>query len=410
LDRDRLHEIYRAVRRATEWLCEPLAVEDYVVQTMPDVSPTKWHLAHTSWFFEEFVLKRALPGYRPLDERYGFLFNSYYEAVGRRHARPERGLLSRPTVEEVFHYRRHVDAAMERAFAQADAEVVELGINHEEQHQELLVTDVKHVLAQNPLQPVYRSAREPERVEATPARWSSYEGGVVELGESGDGFAFDNERPRHRVLLRPYQLQHRLVTSGEYLAFIDDGGYRRPELWLADGWEVRQRGDWQAPLYWERSDPGWRLMTLAGARALAPAEPVCHVSYYEAEAFARWAGARLPLETEWEKAAVEAPPTLLVEGNLLDTGQLHPRAALDGSQVTQLYGDVWEWTASAYLPYPGYAPLPGALGEYNGKFMSNRWVLRGGSCATPARHLRATYRNFFPPDARWQFSGIRLAQ
>jgi len=406
LDRDRLRDVYRTVRRATERLCEPLAVEDYVVQTIPDVSPTKWHLAHTTWFFEEFVLKRAVPGYQPLDERYTFLFNSYYEAVGRRHARPERGLLSRPTVEAVFQYRRHVDAGMERAFAQAPAEVVELGINHEEQHQELMLTDLKHVLATNPLRPVYRPARERGLVEALPARWTAYDGGVVDVGEGGHGFAFDNERPRHRVYLQPYELQRRLVTCGEYLAFIDDGGYRQPQLWLSDGWEARQRGDWQAPLYWERSDGGWQVMTLAGLSALAPAEPVCHVSYYEADAFARWAGARLPLETEWEQCAAGAG----LRGNLLDAGEIHPRPASDDSEVTQLFGDVWEWTSSAYLPYPGYAPLPGALGEYNGKFMCNRLVLRGGSCATPARHLRATYRNFFPPDARWQFSGIRLAR
>jgi ergothioneine biosynthesis protein EgtB len=401
-----LRSRYLRVRQATEALCEPLAVEDCVVQAMPDASPVRWHLAHTAWFFEEMVLKR-IPGYRPLDERYAFLFNSYYESLGERHARPERGLLSRPTLSEVMAYRRHVDAEMERRWPQVAPEIVELGIHHEEQHQELILTDVKLVLLSNPLEPIYRGrgrgrpARAP--AAAVPLQLVPFEGGVVSIG-SAAGFAFDNERPRHRVMLLPFSLANRLVTCGEYRDFIDDRGYARPLLWLSDGWEAARRQDWQAPLYWLRDGSGWRIRTLSGARPVDPAEPVCHVSYYEADAFARWCGARLPSESEWEHAASAAP----VRGNLLESGELHPRPAANGER--QLFGDVWEWTGSAYLPYPGYAAPAGALGEYNGKFMCNRMVLRGGSCVTPSLHVRASYRNFFPPDARWQFSGFRLAR
>jgi ergothioneine biosynthesis protein EgtB len=392
---DPLYALYRNVRAATERLCEPLAVEDYVVQTMSEVSPTRWHLAHTSWFFEEFAL-RKVPSYRIHDERYRYLFNSYYEAVGPRHPRPERGHLSRPTVAEIFAYRRHVDGWMERAFADLPRAIVELGINHEEQHQELILTDIKHVLAQNPLRPVYR-AQLPSRgrASASAGRFLPFAGGVVEIGAGGDEFSFDIERPRHRVLLQPFALGTRLVTCGEYRRFIDDGGYRKPELWLSDGWELCQSRGWQAPLYWE----GDQLMTLSGLRAIDPDEPVCHVSHYEADAFARWAGARLPLEAEWEQAAPQS-----ISGNFLESGALHPRAGADW------FGDVWVWTASPFVPYPGFRPPAGALGEYNAKFASSRMVLRGGSCFTPSRHLRRSYRNFFPPETRWQMSGIRLAR
>jgi ergothioneine biosynthesis protein EgtB len=405
MDRDRLDEsFYREVRAATERLCEPLAVEDYVVQTMPDVSPTRWHLAHTSWFFEEFALA-SLPGYRWFDERFRYLFNSYYETVGERHPRPERGHLSRPTVSEVLDYRHHVDEWMARAFADLPLEVVELGVNHEQQHQELILTDLKHVFATNPLRPAYQPAVPRVATPPRPARWVELAGGVMEVGDAGRAFAFDNERPRHPILLQPFALHSRLVTCGEYLEFIASGGYQRPQLWLSDGWDACRRAGWEAPLYWHRCDREWRIMTLGGMRALDSAEPVCHVSFYEADAFARWADARLPLETEWERAAATAP----VSGNLVESGELHPISARDDF-LAQLFGDVWEWTASAYLPYPGFRTRDGALGEYNGKFMSNRMVLRGGSCFTPASHLRATYRNFFLPDARWQMTGIRLAR
>jgi ergothioneine biosynthesis protein EgtB len=400
----RLRELYLSVRRATERLCEPLAVEDFVVQSMPDASPTKWHLAHTSWFFETFIL-RASAEYKPLDERYRQLFNSYYETVGDQHPRPDRGLLSRPTVREIFAYRRHVDEAMERAFERAPDAIVELGINHEEQHQELLLTDVKHVLASNPLHPAYRAAPPPRPSEPRPLKFLPFDGGLVEIGDRGDGFAFDNERPRHRVYLQPFLLANRLVTAGEYLAFMIDGGYRRPELWLSDGWAQARAHDWQAPLYWQALAGNWQVMTLSGLRPVQPAEPVCHVSFYEADAYARWAQARLPTEVEWERAAEGRP----VQGGFLESGALHPRPAGD-DELGQLFGETWQWMQSAYLPYPGFRPLDGALGEYNGKFMSGQMVLRGGSCATPMRHLRVSYRNFFAPQARWQFSGIRLAR
>jgi ergothioneine biosynthesis protein EgtB len=415
----RLASRYQAVRGFTKRLCEPLAVEDYVIQSMPDVSPTKWHLAHTSWFFETFLLTPSLPGYEPFHPQFSYLFNSYYHAVGERHCRPRRGLLSRPTVEEVYQYRAHVDRAMlgllcGREEALADlAPLVEIGLHHEQQHQELLLTDIKHVFAANPLKPVYRErAHEPHSAPAT-QDWLSYPGGVCEIGHSGSGFAFDNETPRHRVLLEPFQLASRLVTNDEYRGFIEDGGYRRPELWLSDGWSAVQTEQWDAPLYWELQDGRWCLMTLAGMREVDPAEPVCHVSFYEADAFATWAGARLPGEAEWEIAAAAAP----IEGNFADDGRLHPlphpegtRPGTPSNSPGQLFGDVWEWTSSAYRPYPGFRPLPGALGEYNGKFMCSQMVLRGGSCATPRSHIRATYRNFFPPGARWQFSGLRLAR
>jgi len=405
---------YRAVRAATVALCEPLEVEDYVVQSMPDASPVKWHLAHTSWFYETFVLAPARDHHRRGHERYAVLFNSYYQSVGARFPRPERGVLSRPTVAEVREYRRAVDQDMERLLedgtnaALSDlAFVVELGLHHEQQHQELILTDLKHAFAQNPLEPVYaaRPHGEDAPVTVPPLRWVGFGGGLVEIGHAGSGFAFDNEGPRHRVFVEPFRLASRLVTAGEWLEFMDAGGYREPSLWLSDGWDACQKGDWEAPAYHRRADRGWELMTLAGWRAVDPAEPVCHVSHFEADAFARWAGARLPTEQEWELAAAGRA----VAGNFVESRRLHPAPAGPG-ELSQLFGDVWEWTASPYTPYPGFQPLAGGLGEYNGKFMSGQIVLRGGSCASPASHLRATYRNFFPPAARWQFSGVRLAR
>ncbi len=413
---------YRRVRARTERLCEPLAVEDYVLQTAVETSPPKWHLAHMSWFFETFLLRSFLPGYRVFHPRYEYLFNSYYEQTETGFwPRPERGLLSRPTVAEVYDYRCHVDAGMERLLAEVALaerpevrERLEIGLNHEQQHQELLVTDIKYNLAYNPLRPAYR-ADLPASAPGGPAplRFLRFDGGIVELGQGPEeGFGYDNERPRHQALLAPYRLADRLATNADYLAFVEDGGYRNPALWLADGWAAVQGQGWRAPLYWlppdETDSDDWQEMTLGGARALHPAEPVCHVSYFEADAYARWSGKRLPTEAEWETAARAAP----VRGNFVDAGRLHPApAAPDDSDLPrQLFGDCWEWTASAYLAYPGYRAPAGALGEYNGKFMSGQMVLRGGSCATPEGHARATYRNFFYPGERWQFKGIRLAE
>jgi len=379
---------------------------------MDDASPVKWHLAHTTWFFETFILERWQPQYRPFHADFRVLFNSYYQTVGRQHPRPQRGLLSRPTLEEVLAYRRHVDRHLQELLspgADHGAELcasVELGLHHEQQHQELIVTDIKHMLSCNPLHPVYRERSESSAGESVALVWSSHAGGVHEIGHEGHGFCFDNEEPRHRVIVEPFELASRLTTNGEFLEFVADGGYERPELWLSDAWSVLQARAWRAPLYWERQGAGWFAMTLAGLRRLRPDEPVCHVSYYEADAFARWAGARLPTEAEWEVAAAGVPVT----GNFAESGWLHPTPAPQTEGPAQLFGDVWEWTQSPYVPYPGYRPPAGALGEYNGKFMCNQLVLRGGSCATPSSHIRATYRNFFPPEARWQFSGIRLAR
>jgi len=408
---------YRRVRALSEQLCEPLAVEDYVLQTAVEASPPKWHLAHVSWFFETFLLRPYLDGYRVFHERFDYLFNSYYEQTGTGFwPRPERGLLSRPTVAEVYAYRAHVDAGMERLLADCRperwpvvAERLAIGLSHEQQHQELLVTDIKYNLAYNPLRPAYREDL-PANPFAQPAplSFTALEGGLIEIGAAGDGFGYDNEFPRHRTWLAPYRLANRLVTNAEYLAFVEDGGYRNPALWLADGWTRVKQDGWQAPLYWGRSDDGvWQEMTLGGPRALNPAEPVCHVSYFEADAFARWAGKRLPSEAEWEHAAAGRP----VAGNFVDDGRFHPRPAPASAEgPAQLFGDCWEWTGSAYLPYPGYRAADGALGEYNGKFMCGQMVLRGGSCATSRDHARASYRNFFYPHERWQFKGIRLAE
>jgi len=412
---DALAQRYRAVRAATLALAEPLSAEDCALQSMPDTSPTKWHLAHTSWYFETFALEPALPGYRPFEPAFRVLFNSYYNGVGPQYARPQRGLLTRPSLAEVHAYREHVDRHLlalleDGKLDAAMREVVLLGTHHEQQHQELILTDVLHLLAQNLLAPVYReSAARSARADAGDARFVAFPGGVREVGHAGAGFAFDNEGPRHRVYLEPFALARRPVTNREFLAFVDAGGYRDPEPWLADGWAAVQRQGWEAPLYWQRRDGAWWTFTLGGLRELALDEPVTHVSFYEADAFARWAGARLPTEMEWEVAAANGAA---IAGNFAESGVLHPRPAppSDPPGLVQLFGDVWEWTRSAYAPYPGYAPPAGALGEYNGKFMSNQIVLRGGSCATPADHIRASYRNFFYPDARWQFSGIRLAK
>ena len=399
---------YRATRARTERLCAPLEPDDYQLQSMPDCSPPKWHLAHTAWFFETFLLAPYAPGYRPYHPQFGYLFNSYYEAVGDRWPRPSRGLLSRPTIAEVYAYRRAIDegmlALLESAPGRTIAElvpVIELGLNHEEQHQELLLTDLKHAFGLNPLRPQYVPPSEGPGADATPTEWEFHSAGVRWVGHGGAGFAFDNEGPRHRVFVAAFAFASRPVNNGEYLRFMEDGGYDRPELWLSDGWAARQRAGWSAPHYWHRDSSGFALFTLRGMRPLDPAEPVCHLSYYEADAYARWAGARLPTEFEWEAAAGPRE----VRGNFLDSGRFHPV-----NSGNSYYGDVWAWTASPYVAYPGYRPAAGALGEYNGKFMCNQMVLRGGSCATPAGHVRPTYRNFFPPDARWQFSGLRLAK
>ena len=413
LRRADLLERYSEVRATTVRLAEPLSPEDCVVQSMPDASPVKWHLAHTSWFFETFVLEDGPPGYRLFHPRFRVLFNSYYNSVGPQHARPNRGLLSRPSLDEVLDYRRSVDRHVQESFARGGiddtaADRIELGLHHEQQHQELLLTDVKHMLAQNPLEPAYQERAPAVTRDPGSVRWQRHPGGVISIGHEGRSFSFDNERPRHRFLLEPFALASRLVTSGEFIEFIRDGGYRRPDLWLSDGWDAVRSGGWTAPLYWRWEDDRWRTTTLCGARDVRREEPVCHVSLYEADAFARWALARLPSEAEWEALAAGAP----VEGNLLDSGELHPvpLAEPHAGGLAQLFGDVWEWTSSAYAAYPGYRPPAGALGEYNAKFMNNQTVLRGGSCATPRSHVRATYRNFFPPHARWQFSGLRLAR
>jgi ergothioneine biosynthesis protein EgtB len=415
-DQAALAERYRAVRGATEWLCAPLSPEDCQLQSMPDASPAKWHLAHTTWFFETFVLAAAGPGHKPFNETFNYLFNSYYEAVGPRHPRPQRGLLSRPPLEEVYRYRAAVDERVERLLNWIDRErlrelgpVLTLGLHHEQQHQELILTDVQHALSLNPLRPAYRECAENRGADAPRSpgevRWIEYPAGLRRVGHGGDGFAFDNESPRHRVFVEGFRLAHRLVTCGEYLRFMDDGGYRRPELWLSDGWAACRAHCWQAPLYWELEGGIWRRFSLFGVRPVDPAEPVCHVSYYEADAFARWAGARLPTEAEWEVAAAAAPVAAGPEGP-----SLCPRPLAAGTTgLAQLDRDVWQWTASPYVAYPGFRPAAGALGEYNGKFMCNQMVLRGGSCATPRSHLRRSYRNFFPPEARWQFTGLRLA-
>jgi ergothioneine biosynthesis protein EgtB len=412
---DTLARRFRALRAETEALAAPLSAEDQAIQSMPDASPTKWHLAHTSWFFETFVLEAAVAGYRPFDPAFRVLFNSYYQSVGEQYSRPHRGLLSRPALGEVLAYRRHVDrhvAALLAKEPDLDAslrEVVVIGLHHEQQHQELILTDVKHLLAQNPLRPAYRVNGPPPAGVAAPLQWLAFDEGLRVIGHAGPGFCFDNETPAHRVFLAAFELASRPVTNGEYLEFMAAGGYAEPRWWVSDGFQVVRDRGWLAPLYWEQRDGVWQVQTLGGPEPLRRDDPVCHLSWYEADAYARFAGARLPTEAEWETAAEGVP----IEGNLVETGWLHPRALEAGGprrEPTQLYGDVWEWTGSPYIPYPGYRPLPGSLGEYNGKFMANQMTLRGGSCATPRSHIRASYRNFFPPHARWQFSGLRLAR
>jgi len=419
-----LAEEYCRVRSQSRTLCVPLTPEDMMVQSCADASPAKWHLAHTTWFFETFVLREFVPGYKPFHRDFLWLFNSYYNAVSEQPEKKLRSSFSRPTAEEILAYRNHVDAAMEDFAAgevpEAARERIVLGLNHEQQHQELLITDVKHAFWSNPLHPAYVQGTESIRGahEASPAQWVEFPGGLTEIGyqdparRAGLEFCFDNETPRHKVYLEPFRLASRPVSCGEYLAFMEDGGYRRADLWLSEGWNTVRGEGWEAPLYWRRGENGWEMFTLRG---FAPVEdllgtPVCHISYFEADAYAHWAGKSLPSEAEWETAAAAAA----VAGNLLEREKYHPQAGPVASKeqaaVEQLYGDVWEWTVSAYLPYPGYQPLPGALGEYNGKFMCNQMVLRGGSVATPASHIRASYRNFFAPATRWQFSGVRLAE
>jgi ergothioneine biosynthesis protein EgtB len=406
---------YRAVRAKSRQLAAPLSDADATVQSMPDASPTKWHLAHTSWFFEKFVLEGHAPDYRAFDPGYSFLFNSYYDALGSRQPRPLRGLITRPTLEEILAYRAHVDAGMEIFWRRPPLarvmDLVELGCHHEQQHQELILTDILHLFAQNPLGPVYRR-REKNAVVGSPpppAGVVNFEGGLVEIGAGPEGFGFDCERPRHRVFIAPFRLADRLVSNAEWMDFIADGGYRRPLLWLSEGWARCCAEEWTAPNYWEKRDTGYWTMTLSGRRPVDPPAPVVHVSYFEADAFARWANRRLPTEAEWELAAA-ADDFLPPSGNLLESNRLCPAPAQNTQKgLRQMYGDVWEWTSSAFAPYPGFRPAEGAVGEYNGKFMCGQFVLRGGSCVTPGASMRAGVRNFFPPGARWQFSGLRLA-
>ena len=450
---------YKAVRQASRDLCKPLSPEDLMVQSCPEASPVKWHLAHTSWFFETFVLREFVAGYQPFHPDFHWLFNSYYNSLGDMPEKKLRASFSRPPIDDIFNYRTHVDAAITRLMQlpleDEAARRIVLGLEHEQQHQELIATDIKHALFTNPLHPAYlESPRLRNETIAPPTEWIDFNPGLTEIGltcettgpkQGIDSFAFDNETPRHPVFIAPYRLASRLVTCAEYLSFIEQNGYNRPELWLAEGWSTIRAEDWQAPLYWERdqgTNSGWRIYTLHGFRSLDDLSetPVCHLSFFEADAYARWAGHRLPTEFEWESAAAQylaqkqkdlsarfntlrtaeageksadaasigsRQPIL---GNLLETGHLHPTTASALSGLQQVFGDVWEWTSSGYTGYPGYRPLPGALGEYNGKFMSSQVILRGGSCVTPATHIRVTYRNFFSPGTRWQFSGLRLAQ
>lgn len=418
-----LAERFGAVRALSETIASPLSDADATLQPMPDASPAKWHLAHTSWFFETFVLRDHVPGYRLWDESWAYLFNSYYDGEGDRHPRPKRGMLSRPSLAEILDYRVHVDGALAAALPrlpEAALALVELGLNHEQQHQELMLMDIQAAFAENPLRPALGPGTAPAPASLAPGLgWVEGGARAAEIGHDGAGFAFDCEGPRHPVLLHPHALADRLVTNAEWLGFIGEGGYSRPELWMADGWAWAAENRIEAPLYWSRTEGGWSRFGLDGVRPLAPAEPVAHISWYEADAFARWAGARLPREEEWEAAAAGLDPD---SGTQLDgAGPVRARpaagagpfdAACGGAQdgLRQMFGDLWEWTMSAYSPYPGYRPKEGTVGEYNGKFMCNQFVLRGGSCATPRGHMRASYRNFFYPHQRWMFSGLRLAR
>ncbi len=414
MPRPDLSQQYTRIRAESAALCKPLETDDYVVQTAPEVSPIKWHLAHTSWFFETMVLRPLLPGYREFHPMFAHLFNSYYDTLGSYHPRLERGRLSRPTVAEIYRYRAHVDEHMALLFAhhaianEGDCFArILLGLHHEQQHQELMLMDIKHIFSYNPLRPVYAELPIITSSTAPELKWIDFDGGVWSIGHAGVGFAYDNEGPRHKTYLQDFRLASRPVTNGEFMAFMQAGAYRQPGLWLSEAWQTLQAQDWQAPLYWERVDDAWWYMTLGGLRPVDVHAPVCHVSYYEAAAYAAWVDARLPTEAEWELAAADFP----IGGNLRDAGFLQPQvAAPDTGALLQLYGDVWEWTQSAYAPYPRYRAPPGPLGEYNGKFMNGQMVLRGGSCVTPADHIRSTYRNFFHPGDRWQFSGFRLAK
>jgi ergothioneine biosynthesis protein EgtB len=422
-----LIERYRETRSFTERMCDPMEIEDYVIQSMPDVSPTKWHLAHTTWFFETFILSNNYPHYQPLNRQYNYLFNSYYNAIGEQFCRPRRGQISRPTVKEVYEYRHYVDEKMVDLIQRLDSDgaldsirhTIILGINHEQQHQELMATDIKHVLSMNPLRPTLYARPADTQPTGVPAlEWLRYEAGLYETGYSGPEFHFDNEGKRHKEYVESFEIASRLVTNGEFMKFIDDGGYSRPDLWLSLGWATVQQHslkehEWEKfdkPLYWFRTDDGWMQYTLAGPRPVHPDEPVVHVSYYEADAFSRWSGVRLPSEAEWEIASADAEIT---GGNFSDNMSFQPRPlplTAQPGRLHQMFGDVWEWTNSAYNAYPGFKPWEGAAGEYNGKFMANQIVLRGGSCATPQNHIRPSYRNFFPADAKWQFMGFRMAR
>ncbi len=411
--REELITHYNKIRKFTETLCKPLETEDYVIQSMPDVSPTKWHLGHTSWFFEAFVLDNADSNYKSIHPLYTYLFNSYYIQIGERWERPNRGLLSRPTVNDIYEYRKFVDENViefiqncDEKFYKEYAPIIEIGLNHEQQHQELLLADIKHVLSFNPLNPVYTEREIKSSSNVPEIKWIDFEEGIFKIGHSGKGFCYDNETPKHKEFIYPFRIANRLVTNSEYIEFIEDGGYKNAPLWLSDGWATVENEFWKAPLYWEKKDGEWWNFTLNGFRKVNPAEPVTHISYYEADAFASWKDAHLPTEAEWEVAAGD----LQFKGNFVETLSFHPVPLQSKDGLNQMYGDVWEWTRSSYSPYPGYKTLSGALGEYNGKFMSSQMVLRGGSCVTSETHIRNTYRNFFPPHSRWQFMGIRLAK
>ncbi|MBO6535241.1 MAG: ergothioneine biosynthesis protein EgtB [Balneolaceae bacterium] len=414
LSRENLLNQFQSIRAFTHYLVEPLETEDFVIQPMESASPAKWHLAHTSWFFETFVLGKFDASFESMHPQYAYFFNSYYLQTGVPFTRAKRGLLSRPTVSEVFEYREYVNEQVQSFIENCDentwteaAKVVEIGNHHEQQHQELILTDLKYLLAQNPLLPTYKERELRESAPTNPLTWIPFDEGIVEIGNSGDEFTYDNEHPQHKTFVQQFELANRLITNGEYLEFMDDGGYERSELWLDEGWSTVQQVQWKAPLYWFKRDGEWMNFTLSGARKVENEEPVTHVSYFEADAFARWKGCRLPTEQEWEHACGD----LEISGNFVDDDHFHPTATPNApNALTQMYGDVWEWTMSSYSPYPNYKPLPGALGEYNGKFMANQYVLRGGSCATSKSHIRKTYRNFFHANARWQFSGIRLAR